>query len=184
MSKQLGVTQYIVDAGVASDVPAHPDLRVVKIGRGTGDISQGPAMTREQAEEAVLAGITLAIEAANSGADLIATGDMGIGNTTSSSAIAAASTQYHAQLSAQSKPSKQLILRLQYRHWLANQSIIPPQSGQPWSRKRNSFRMVRHPPEKALWTIPTWVHCSIPPTANLCRHDRGQRQPGKTARPR
>jgi nicotinate-nucleotide--dimethylbenzimidazole phosphoribosyltransferase len=92
MSKQLGVSQYIVDAGVASYIPAHSDLRVVKIGRGTDDITQGPAMTREQAEEAILAGVSLAVEAANSGADLIATGDMGIGNTTSSSAIAAAIT--------------------------------------------------------------------------------------------
>lgn len=92
MSKQLGVKQFIVDAGVASDVPAHPDLRVVKIGNGTNDMTLGAAMTREQAVEAVLAGVNLATEAAESGADLIATGDMGIGNTTASSAIACAIT--------------------------------------------------------------------------------------------
>lgn len=92
MSNQLGVRQIIVDAGVAGDIPHHPDLRVVKIGRGTNDMTVGPAMTLEQAEAAVLAGVHLAIEAAESGADLIATGDMGIGNTTSSSAIASAIT--------------------------------------------------------------------------------------------
>ncbi|MCH8869163.1 MAG: nicotinate-nucleotide--dimethylbenzimidazole phosphoribosyltransferase, partial [Chloroflexi bacterium] len=73
MSRRLGVRQIIVDAGVAGDIPPHPDLRVVKIGRGTNDMTLGPAMTREQAEEAVLAGVQLAVEAAESGADLIAT---------------------------------------------------------------------------------------------------------------
>ena len=92
MSSSLGVRQIIVDAGVSTDLPRHPALRVVKIGRGTSDMSLGPAMTREQAEEAVLAGVNLAVEAAESGADLIATGDMGIGNTTASSAIAAVIT--------------------------------------------------------------------------------------------
>ena len=92
MSRRLGVRQVIVDAGVSSDLPVHPDLRVVKIGRGTGDISRGPAMTREQADRCVSEGINLAVELAESGSDLIATGDMGIGNTTASSAITSAIT--------------------------------------------------------------------------------------------
>lgn len=90
MSRRLGVRQIIVDAGVASDLPDHPDLRLVRAGRGTNDITLGPAMTREQAEQCVLAGVELAKEAAEGGADLIATGDMGIGNTTASSAIVSA----------------------------------------------------------------------------------------------
>ncbi len=90
MSRRLGVRQVIVDAGVSSDLPEHPDLRVVKIGRGTGDISRGPAMTREQADRCISEGINLAVELAESGCDLIATGDMGIGNTTASSAITSA----------------------------------------------------------------------------------------------
>ena len=49
-------------------------------------------MSREQAEQSVLAGINVAIEAAEAGADLIAAGEMGIGNTTASSAITAAFT--------------------------------------------------------------------------------------------
>ncbi|MCH8827228.1 MAG: nicotinate-nucleotide--dimethylbenzimidazole phosphoribosyltransferase, partial [Chloroflexi bacterium] len=88
MSRQLGVRQIIVDARVSADLPQHPDLRVVKIGRGTNDMTSGPAMTREQAEEAVLAGVNLAIEAAEASADLIATAKMRRGNTTASSAIA------------------------------------------------------------------------------------------------
>ena len=92
MCRSLGVRQVIVDAGVSSDLPAHPELRVLKIGRGTGDISRGPAMTREQADRCVCEGINLAVELADAGSDLIATGDMGIGNTTSSSAITSAIT--------------------------------------------------------------------------------------------
>ena len=92
MSRLLGARQIIVDAGVAADLPDHPELRSVRIGRGTADISEGPAMSREQAEQSVLAGINVAIEAAEAGADLIAAGEMGIGNTTASSAITAAFT--------------------------------------------------------------------------------------------
>ena len=55
-------------------------------------MTRGPAMTREQAEACVAAGVRIATEAAERGADIIGTGDMGIGNTTASSAIAAAVT--------------------------------------------------------------------------------------------
>jgi nicotinate-nucleotide--dimethylbenzimidazole phosphoribosyltransferase len=92
MSRRLGVRQIIVDAGVAADLPQHPELRSIRIGRGTADISEGPAMSREQAEQSVLAGIEIAVEAAESGADLIAAGEMGIGNTTASSAVTATLT--------------------------------------------------------------------------------------------
>ena len=93
MARRAGVDLAVVDAGVATPLPAHPDLRVVGVGRGTADITKGPAMTREQAEACVLAGVGIALEGAKSGADIIGTGDMGIGNTTSSSAIAAALTR-------------------------------------------------------------------------------------------
>lgn len=92
MCRHLGIRQVIVDAGVASDIPDHPELRTLKIGRGTADISVGPAMSPEQAVACLEAGIGLAVEVIESGADLLATGDMGIGNTTSSSAITAAVT--------------------------------------------------------------------------------------------
>ncbi len=92
MARRAGAKLVIVDAGVATPVPEHPDLRVVGMGRGTADMTHGPAMSREQAEACVLAGVELAREAAEGGADLIGTGDMGIGNTTASSAITAAVT--------------------------------------------------------------------------------------------
>ena len=93
MARQLGVRQIVADAGIAADdLPDHPDLRSVRAGRGTGDISRGPAMSREQAQRCLEAGVGLSTEAADRGADLIATGDMGIGNTTAASAITALMT--------------------------------------------------------------------------------------------
>ncbi len=93
MAMKAGVELVFVDAGVATPLPDHPDLRSVRAGRGTADISRGPAMSREQAEACVAAGVRLATEAAERGADIIGTGDMGIGNTTASSAITAAFTE-------------------------------------------------------------------------------------------
>lgn len=59
-----------------------------RVGNGTADISQGPAMTREQAAQAVLTGIQLVREQKEQGMRLLATGEMGIGNTTTTSAVA------------------------------------------------------------------------------------------------
>ena len=92
LARLAGVDLVILDAGVATPLPEHADLRVLGMGRGTGDITAGPAMTLQQAEDCVEFGVGLALEAAESGADAIGTGDMGIGNTTASSAITAALT--------------------------------------------------------------------------------------------
>ena len=92
MARAAGVELMIIDAGVTTPLPEHPDLRVVGVGRGTADMTQGPAMSRAQAEECVNAGIDLALEVAESGADIIGAGEMGIGNTTASSAITTALT--------------------------------------------------------------------------------------------
>ena len=90
MARTRGANLVIVDAGVAAPLPAHPGLQVVAPGRGTRDITQGPAMTRAQAEACIRAGVDLAMAAAERGATIIGAGDMGIGNTTSASAITAA----------------------------------------------------------------------------------------------
>ena len=92
MARQAGVDLVIVDAGVATPLPDHPNLKVVAAGRGTADITLGPAMTRAQAELCVNAGVEIAFEVAEKGADIIGTGDMGIGNTTAASAITATLT--------------------------------------------------------------------------------------------
>ena len=59
-----------------------------RVGNGTADFTEGPAMTRAQAERAILTGAALVREEAARGAHLIATGEMGIGNTTTASAVA------------------------------------------------------------------------------------------------
>ena len=83
----------IVDAGVASPTADGPALLKLGLGAGTEDITQGPAMSRETAERAVAAGIALLDEElAGSGVDIVACGEMGIGNTTSASAIVAVVT--------------------------------------------------------------------------------------------
>ncbi len=92
LCRQLDIRQIIVDAGVAVEMPAHPDLRQLGIGRGTADMTQGPAMSGEQAHACLEAGIHLAQACIDGGIDLIGTGDMGIGNTTASSAITSAIT--------------------------------------------------------------------------------------------
>ena len=71
---------------------ATPRLVVRKIAPGTANMARGPAMSLEEARRAVEVGIELALEAAAAGADLLAVGEMGIGNTTAATALAAALT--------------------------------------------------------------------------------------------
>ncbi|MDE6880473.1 MAG: nicotinate-nucleotide--dimethylbenzimidazole phosphoribosyltransferase [Oscillospiraceae bacterium] len=76
-----------VDMGVL-DLPPTENILDRRIGNGTGDITQGPAMSREQVRRAVLAGVGLVREQKERGVRLLATGEMGIGNTTTTSAVA------------------------------------------------------------------------------------------------
>lgn len=77
-----------VDMGIQTDVEA-PGLWNRKIAYGTADISRQPAMSRRQAEQAVLAGIEIIGQLKDMGYRIIATGEMGIGNTTTASALCA-----------------------------------------------------------------------------------------------
>lgn len=92
LGRHVGARITIVDMGVAADLPAHPLLVVKKIAHGTANMTQGPAMTREQAGQAILAGVEVVEAELEKGLDIVGTGDMGIGNTTPSAAIAAALT--------------------------------------------------------------------------------------------
>lgn len=87
LARHAGANIVILDAGVAADLAPHPRLRSAKIGKGTANMAVGPAMTHEQAIQCLETGIDAAKEQIAEGADLIACGDMGIGNTTPSSAI-------------------------------------------------------------------------------------------------
>ncbi len=97
MARHARVRLVVVDAGVATPLPPHPELRALGIGLGTADMTQGPAMSREQAEACVLAGVAIARELTEDGTAVVGTGDMGIGNTTASSAITAAVTGRQAR---------------------------------------------------------------------------------------
>jgi nicotinate-nucleotide--dimethylbenzimidazole phosphoribosyltransferase len=92
LARHVGAEVLVVDMGVAGELPSHPALLNRKIAPGTADLATGPAMSRDQALRSVEAGVAIAAEAIAQGADLIATGDMGIGNSTASSAIVAALT--------------------------------------------------------------------------------------------
>ena len=85
----------MVDMGVAAEMPAHPDLVNNKVAYGTANMAHGPAMTREQAEQAILNGAAVVEAEIARGLDIVGTGDMGIGNTTPSAAIACAFTGQH-----------------------------------------------------------------------------------------
>lgn len=89
LARQFEVNVVVLDVGVIGDLPAHPQLRSMKVRRGTANIAQGPAMSRSEAVAAIEAGIRVAQEEIEAGATLLLTGDMGIGNTTPSSAITA-----------------------------------------------------------------------------------------------
>jgi nicotinate-nucleotide--dimethylbenzimidazole phosphoribosyltransferase len=83
IAKTVGARVSVLDVGVAGELDRHPLLRAAKVRRGTGDLSRGPAMSREEAARAVMAGAGVAEELVESGGvDLLVTGDMGIGNTT------------------------------------------------------------------------------------------------------
>lgn len=93
LARQAGASVTIVDIGVASDFdPSLPGLLHRKVARGTRNMAKGPAMTRVEAEKALVCGMGALASVAQKGLDLIATGDMGIGNTTPSSAIVAVMT--------------------------------------------------------------------------------------------
>lgn len=92
LARQAGAQVTLVDIGVAVDIPSEPDLVVRKLAYGTASFLHGPAMSRRLAEQAVQVGMDIANRKIDQGCDLLATGDMGIGNTTPSAAITAVLT--------------------------------------------------------------------------------------------
>ena len=84
MAAACGADVFPIDMGMIDQVDG---LIPHSIARGTNDISEGPAMTLEQAKQAILTGIHLVKERKKEGYRIIATGEAGIGNTTTSSAI-------------------------------------------------------------------------------------------------
>lgn len=86
-AKATGVAVHVVDAGVDADLPARPDLIAAKIRRGTRNAAREAAMTPDEALAALAKGFEIARAAAADGVDVIALGEMGIGNTSSAALI-------------------------------------------------------------------------------------------------
>ncbi|MFF4758130.1 nicotinate-nucleotide--dimethylbenzimidazole phosphoribosyltransferase [Streptomyces sp. NPDC001292] len=84
---QVGAEVCVVDVGVAADLPATPGLLPRKVRAGTSDMTTGPAMTREEAKQAIEVGIETARDLVAAGNKVLLTGEMGIANTTSSAAL-------------------------------------------------------------------------------------------------
>jgi nicotinate-nucleotide--dimethylbenzimidazole phosphoribosyltransferase len=92
LARQAGAAVTVADFGVVGPAPAGAGLVSCRLGSGTANMTGGPAMSREHATRGIEAGAGLAQTAIAGGADLLVTGEMGIGNTTAASAITAAVT--------------------------------------------------------------------------------------------
>lgn len=91
LARRAGADLIVADVGINAP-PCRPPILDYKVARGTQNFCRGPAMTRKQALEALFAGVELARLASSRGYDVIGAGEMGIGNTTTSSAVIAALT--------------------------------------------------------------------------------------------
>jgi nicotinate-nucleotide--dimethylbenzimidazole phosphoribosyltransferase len=92
LARHHGVDTEVVDVGVDYEFAGPRGLRNCKVRRGTANFARGPAMTRDEAVRSVELGIELAREAAAENIFLLGAGDMGIGNTSSATAILCALT--------------------------------------------------------------------------------------------
>lgn len=99
LAAHAGASLTIVDVGVVGEIPAVADPAVrggrlvsARVRAGTADMTAGPAMTRDEALAAVAVGLRVGESAIAQGLDLLAVGEMGIGNTTAASALTAVLT--------------------------------------------------------------------------------------------
>ena len=97
LARHVGAEVWVVDMGIIPELePASHDradrFLIRKVARGTSNLAEGPAMTRQDAEKAILTGFQLATDLFDKGVEILGTGDMGIGNTTPSAAIGAVLT--------------------------------------------------------------------------------------------
>jgi nicotinate-nucleotide--dimethylbenzimidazole phosphoribosyltransferase len=87
LARATGVQVRVVDAGVDADLPDHPDLIAAKVRRGSRNAAHEPALTAQEVLAAIARGADIARAASADGADVIALGEMGIGNTSSAALI-------------------------------------------------------------------------------------------------
>ncbi|AZI45020.1 nicotinate-nucleotide--dimethylbenzimidazole phosphoribosyltransferase (plasmid) [Deinococcus psychrotolerans] len=89
IARSLGAQVYVLDAGVAAELPDHPQLIRAAARRGTRNLRLESAMTREETLSLIAAGASVARQAIGAGADVLIPGEMGIANTTPASALSA-----------------------------------------------------------------------------------------------
>lgn len=89
LARHIGAKVIVVDCGIASHLESQSYLKIKKVGLGTRNMAVGPAMSREEAIRSIETGIELIEEELEEGIDIVGTGDMGIANTTPSSALLA-----------------------------------------------------------------------------------------------
>ena len=87
LARHVGADVMVVDIGVDHDFEPHEGLCIRKVGYGTRNFTEGPAMSQSEALQSIKTGIDLVADLVRGGVDIIGTGEMGIGNTTPSSAI-------------------------------------------------------------------------------------------------
>ena len=87
LAGNAGARLVLADAGVAAELPDHPRLRRVALGRGTANLLRGPAMPRSAATGALLAGARIVDAEAATGLDLLGLGEVGVGNTTAAACL-------------------------------------------------------------------------------------------------
>ena len=98
MARHANTDLFVVDVGVNADLSHLKAVRNEKVAWGTEDFTKGPAMTKEQAIKGLQAGIKVADECIDKGYNLLVTAEMGIGNTTSTAAIASAMLKLEPEL--------------------------------------------------------------------------------------
>jgi len=87
ISRVSGAKVVAVDIGVKGDIPSDTGVILRKIKHGTDNMVKGPAMTRDEAVKSIEVGIEIANQEIDNGSRLLGVGEMGIGNTTPSTAI-------------------------------------------------------------------------------------------------
>lgn len=87
LARKAGADVSVIDIGMKEDIKGAEGLVRKNVKRGTDNMAAGPAMTLDEAEKAIIVGIETALAANDRGKQMIATGEMGIGNTTPSSAL-------------------------------------------------------------------------------------------------
>lgn len=129
MAKVAGADILPYDIGILTDVKGLTD-RKYKISCGTGNFLKEPAMTREETIQAILVGMQIVKEKKEEGYEILATGEMGIGNTTTSSAVACALTGEQAEvmtgrgagLSDEGLLRKKEVIKAGLKRWKPDQS--------------------------------------------------------------